>query len=264
MGRHGKRQIRECTYCGKQRPITRDHVVPKCLFPGPVPNDMPIVPACQPCNQELAQHQDYLRDMLICDFRCSDHPAARAILEGPVRRAIQTNRSLVARTVRDGIRKESLYTLGGIYLGDGYVIPTEQPRLNHIFRMMVRGLYYSKFGRRLPEDYAVSVKYQDVKRPLALREAWNTLMSLPGYNGPFQWGDGVFTCLFLQALEDPALTAWLLVFYGGFGVLVHTSPPTKKRLSWIASLNCSVAHRSSIAIWTHKYRKIFMVEVRGT
>lgn len=70
-----------CAYCGDVRNLTRDHVIPRCLFPRPLPAAMLTVPACRSCNQRKAKHDDFLRDVLVTDIAAEDNAAAQAVFE---------------------------------------------------------------------------------------------------------------------------------------------------------------------------------------
>src|SRR5689334_19265201 len=98
-----------CAYCGERRSTpTGDHVLPLALFPDPkLPDrELIIVPACEVCNKALAKHQDFLRDWLVTDFRCSSHPAARQLLEGPVSRSVGYKSSKLAKAAQQEGRQE--------------------------------------------------------------------------------------------------------------------------------------------------------------
>ena len=187
-----------CVYCGIRPGTTEDHVVPLSLFPDPKPprSKLLIVPACPECNNtRLAHHQDYLRDLLVVEMGASAHPAARAVFNGAARRAMETNRSEVARAIKEGIPLEPLITREGDYLGDKYVLSIEQERTDAVFGLMVRGLYYISFGKRLPDDYSISISYIDRRSPLGLKVVWDSMWKA-GVKESFSLGDGVFHCLF--------------------------------------------------------------------
>lgn len=65
MARQGRRHVKQCAYCGHRKPSTRDHVVPRCLFPRPLPVKIITVPACDECNGRKSRHDDFLRDLLV-------------------------------------------------------------------------------------------------------------------------------------------------------------------------------------------------------
>jgi hypothetical protein len=41
-----KKTVDVCVYCGQQAELTREHVVPQCLFPKPLPSNMVTVGTC--------------------------------------------------------------------------------------------------------------------------------------------------------------------------------------------------------------------------
>lgn len=151
-------QTQMCVYCNKRPATTVDHVVPLCLFAPPLPLDMVTVPACQPCNVAKSKNDDYFRDMLIVDMFCVDHPVAQCLLAGKMRRSMQRNRSRVAREAVAQQRMESFYSAGGVYLGDVHAVKFEDARVQDIYSMMVRGLYYKILKKRLPDNYAFEIQ----------------------------------------------------------------------------------------------------------
>jgi hypothetical protein len=48
-----------CTYCGGPEE-TRDHVPSRVLLDEPYPDNLPVVPCCWSCNNELARDEEYL------------------------------------------------------------------------------------------------------------------------------------------------------------------------------------------------------------
>jgi hypothetical protein len=57
-----------CPYCGEKTILTRDHVIPQCLYANGVPANSPKIYACSMCNNILKSRLDvYIRDFLITD-----------------------------------------------------------------------------------------------------------------------------------------------------------------------------------------------------
>lgn len=133
---------------------------------------------------------------------------------------------MVAKAAQQKGRLEPFYTSGGIYLGAAYTIPVDGEVINYLFSMMARGLYYSRFGHRLPDDYSVEVTGTDPKDPLALPRLWEDIQKI-GFNGPYRFGDNVCICFWNCDAKDPAQTLWLLIFYEGIGIELRTLPPEK-------------------------------------
>ena len=83
----------------------------------------------------------------------------------------------------------------------------------------MRGLYYKLTGRFLPQD----VKF-DVRRLRAdeFNKSWEKLKEI-GYT-LYRLGEDVFTCIFIYAEEEPAISSWWLWFYDSVCVYVTTAP----------------------------------------
>lgn len=221
MKKRRAKKVELCVYCGLNPATTRDHVVAKCLFDGPLPSNMVTVPACGSCNGDKARNDDYLRDMLVVDSHCSEHPVAQALLKGKVTRALRRNRSELLRNVLPKARMEPTRTPGGLYLPPSYSFPLDGERVNRIFRTVASGLYYRIRQERLPDDYVFEVSRVYQRHVM---DMWNEFRRLKA-NGPYGLGD-VFGCLFLYGTEDPGVTRWLMWFYGGAFIMVSTDQST--------------------------------------
>jgi hypothetical protein len=82
-----------CLYCGGEK-TTRDHAPSKVLLDTPLPADLPVVGACQPCNEGFSQDEEYLACLLDCAISGTTEPdklrrsnVARKLREQPALRA---------------------------------------------------------------------------------------------------------------------------------------------------------------------------------
>jgi hypothetical protein len=216
-----QRKSREqpCVYCGQLAACTRDHVVPKALFPGPLPVEMMTVPACYACNQRKADLDTYLRDFLTADLSSYWNPTARTILEGKVRRSVQKNRSVLWRRARAETRWVDVNSPGGIYLGTLPAMPLDGGRLNGALTIVVKGLYAHWFQKRLHDDCEFDIGRVD---PLLVEQRWESLTQ-PGSLGPFLIGKDVFLCVLFVASNDPLVIHWLLGFYVSVFFVITTT-----------------------------------------
>ena len=207
-----------CVYCGVNEGVTDDHVIPKCLFVPPLPNNMVVVPACRPCNEEKGGDDTYLRDMLVVDWENDPHPLAQGDLKGKVIRAIGRNRSHLVRDGRQTRRPTPVTTPAGLYLGTAPAIPMDPARIDRIFGRIVRGLYYRLYAEnRLPIDTAFEVgKVHPMKKQELLE-----FLGRKGGMGYHSLGDP-FDCAFNIAKDEPSVSYWLLRFMNVF-VLVFTN-----------------------------------------
>src|SRR4051812_32449628 len=92
-----RRRTGICAYCGESGNITRDHVIPRCLFPRPLPQDMLTVPACDSCNGRKSRHDDFLRDILVTDIAATESPVAQELFRVKVLSSHQQGKSLASR-----------------------------------------------------------------------------------------------------------------------------------------------------------------------
>ena len=201
-----------CAYCGCQsEKMEREHVVPKLLFPKPLPQIMVTVPACGKCNDEKKEDDEYLRDFLVIDHENS----GVSVIEGPLKekliRAAGRGQSLLARDVRDKTQLLPVHSPGGLYLGRALGVPVDHVRANRLFSRIVRGLHFKLYNRRLPDD----VKFE-VRRlyPQSKQHVVNTLVQM-GVQECRSIGDS-FQCMHGIDAKDPTVTYWLMRFFNIF------------------------------------------------
>src|SRR5215212_9888063 len=82
-----------CVYCGGV-PSTRDHVPSKVLLDEPFPANLPVVPACQDCNNGFSSDEQYLACLLECAITGSPDPTS--VRREKVRRMLCENTSLAS------------------------------------------------------------------------------------------------------------------------------------------------------------------------
>lgn len=82
----------------------------------------------------------------------------------------------------------------------------------------------SKHFNYFYENYLENFKV-DVRRLSAtdFSKIWDELQRI-GYNGPYNLGKDVFTCIYVYAAEEPALSFWWMWFYDSICVYVKTEP----------------------------------------
>ncbi len=218
-----------CVYCGSEPGVTRDHVIPQCLFLKPLPAYMPTVPACDPCNKKKGRNDDYLRDMMATHILADGHPVAEALRTTKIKRAVYRNRSAYMREAQAKGRLRPMYSPAGLYLGQHIAIPLDGGRLRRMLTTIVRGLCFERLGVRLPNNCPFVVEYLQPKATNELRSIFANM----GAVGPLVLGDGVFACMFMTTKEDPTLACWLMSFYGGVSLFVSTGhvPPAYRAAS---------------------------------
>jgi len=221
MNKQSKPKI--CPYCGKRvEKLTKDHIVSRGLFVQPYPDNLPTVRVCYPCNQEKGYNEDYLRDFLILNMEAGSSTIARTLVDTTLTRSIQSkehgNTSKVAHAVATQSRLVALTTQRGIIWGHAYQVPIERERIRAVITAMVKGFYFKKFGKILPETHTVNMVWiSSEKVPVS----WD----MPSLKGAQRKNLGqVFSYQYL-ATEDKLITTWQLLFYQSILFQIVTYPP---------------------------------------
>jgi hypothetical protein len=230
MSKQGKPQIRECSYCGVVAEVSKDHVIPRCLFRQPYPPNLITVKACYECHNAKSLNDDFLRDMLTVDIYGIQSPIAKAIFLEKVLSSARQGSSDLARSFAAKAHIEPIYSNGGIYLGDATVVHLDENRVTNVFSTIVRGLYYDARKQRLPIDYVYQVRRY---HPFEYQAVWDQFKKL-SLNGPRILGD-VFGCVFASAQEDPFTSYWLLWFYERILVTVWAGNPAFEDIYTVAA-----------------------------
>jgi hypothetical protein len=216
----GKVSFDTCVYCGDQKELTREHVVPQCLFPKPLPSIMVTVGTCFECNNGKSSDDAYLRDFLVADMAAGKSPVAQQLRTGKFKRSVQTKRSEIAKVALNRAYRKPRHTPGGIYLGSPIAVPVDQRRLERSFERMVRGLYYHVWKDHLPRDYTFEISRID---GFQTAEIWSQ-MRQTGANIAAIRPD-VFVCQYAFDIKYHAMSRWLLLFYNTIIIEVLTLPP---------------------------------------
>jgi hypothetical protein len=174
---------------------------------------------CECNNVNKSGGDTFLRDFLITDLHCSDHPAAQSLLKGEMGRAMRSNRSDFARAAVPKARPAPLFTSTGLYVGECFTAPLDGERINRIFATITRGLYFKVFRRILPADTQFEVRRQD---PRYIGELLNLVQPPDVWCRPPSLGD-VFTCVYVIGPPEKAQSIWVMQFYGGMYISVLTA-----------------------------------------
>lgn len=213
-----------CTYCGSEREVTEDHIIPQCLWTGRVPKKVPKVPACRQCNHILKSVLDaYLRDLLITDRHAAMSPIAQE-LHAKYIRSVLTNKSRMDRDYRERGTVIAKVSPSGLFAGYGLISRAVNERTEQILTMMVRGLHQYYLDVSLPPDTSFTIirlfekeHFEEVSQMIDLLDG--------GYE---MIGNGdVFSCAYASAsrIGFPHIGFWELVFYRRVAFAVMTRLP---------------------------------------
>lgn len=197
-----------CPYCGERAILTRDHVIPQCLYTDGAPGNSPKIYACSRCNNILKSRLDaYIRDFLIMDIRGSEHPVAKRLFP-KLARSVSRNQSEFARDAKS-FHLIPRFTPGGLFAGFAYAVQLPNDSICDGIAMMTRGLYCFYTRQILPRNITMQVHRQwDMQK---LEPEIQMLFKLGAVYKPA--GDGeVFECIYIIAPERPTASLWFLSF----------------------------------------------------
>jgi hypothetical protein len=219
MVKKGKIKIKICVYCSQLKEVSKDHVVPKCLFTQPYPPNLISVPACDDCNREKSLNDDYLRDFLVTDNYVNQSPVAQQIFHQKMLSSQRQGSSVIAREAVSKARLEPLYTKGGIYMGDFHTVVVDAKRIETIFKTLVKGLYYNSQKKLFPDGYVFELRRHF---PWDFQSVWAAMSKL---TPRIRTLGNVFGCAFQKAEEDAFTTLWLFWFYERIAFSVSATHP---------------------------------------
>jgi hypothetical protein len=214
-----RRRKGTCAYCGKHCKITSDHVIPKALFPRPLPTQMVTVSACHDCNSKKSKHDDFLRDLLTTDIAGNQSPIANSIFRDKVLSSHRQRKSLLSRIALNEAKRVQIISKSNLYYGDCYAVTFDLARAVEMFSFIVRGLNYKLRGVVLPSDCEFKVNRlvdKDINK-------WRDFFLQNGRN-IFVVQEGIFWCEYQYADFDETPTFWMLTFYDRIFYRVITVP----------------------------------------
>jgi hypothetical protein len=136
-----------CVYCtvpGSSE--IGDHVIAREFFPRERRSGLPIVPACEACNNEKSKLELYAT--AVVPFG-GTHADADAILSTMVEPRLSKNAKL-AKSLAEGTEHHYTSSDGGRSWDVQMVLPFDGERLARLFQMITRGLVYWEWGWHVP------------------------------------------------------------------------------------------------------------------
>jgi len=210
-----------CAYCGvMDRPITRDHVVPKALWKDqPLPPSLITVPSCSECQAEWDQDATYFRNLIVLCSDPVDHAAIADLALGAIKRSVHrpAGRRDYADITRNAV--PGYQQFGTSILEPAVRIDVESRRFDRTPEKIVRGLFFFRNGFPVPTNYEVRIfpgsgfwQEEGFAEILATMEPWKCM------------GDNIFAMRATRDTVDNNITFWLMRFYNSSGILGYTWP----------------------------------------
>lgn len=123
-----------CSYCG-QRPGTRDHVPSKVLLDEPFPENLPVVPCCDSCNQGFSRDEEYIACLLECVLNGTTDVDK---LKRPKIKRLLTDKPFLQKRIQDAIT----------HVNGEILFNVETERLKNVLIKLAKG--HAKFENSQP------------------------------------------------------------------------------------------------------------------
>lgn len=216
-----KKQL--CYLCGVEA-STFDHIPPKCLFPKNFQYKGIKVPACKRCNNKSSKDDEYLRD---CFAITGQNKEARQVFLERVRPSYIRLYSRIQKVTKhqrilNSMARIDLKTPGGIFLGKVTAMKMKGDRIESSLKRILKGIYFSRYKKSIPDSYTFKVYFQPVDIGLELLNEAKKKGALNA--GRF---GNVFSYMGFGIKEDEFVGIWWLSFYQTHGAIVIVDSPSK-------------------------------------
>jgi hypothetical protein len=224
-----------CTFCGHRRLLTKDHIPPKCLFgsKGNLPSDLITVPACEDCNLKTSGDDEFLRLNLAPMLEASGHPVARSLVPTIARSLGRPEAIGFAKSFLQNVTLVRTFTYSGIYVGKMPAMRIDHVRLMRIVEKIVRGLFVTEYGKRLPQSSVVLSIFTNVfQRHIRGDEfeVWRHQVRellAGGYEREVGRRTLIYRCN--RHPKRVFWSVWALTFYGNLHFVAFTNTPLQLR-----------------------------------
>ncbi len=141
-----------CYLCGKSDPNIDEHVVADCLLPKPATGNInPIIlRAHKACSDAYSMDEEYLRGLV--EGAAGDFDGGHVLHEKHVRSMFRPASQAYRDSLFRHARIVNLETHGGIFLGPGLALRSDNRRLRRIGRKIGRGILFRDQGVYAPDE----------------------------------------------------------------------------------------------------------------
>jgi len=215
------KKVGTCALCGKDRPVTREHVPPKNLFLAPRPRNTITVPVCEECNHGYHLDDEYFRVYVAAGAQPGT-PLWRLWEQKIVGSSFVRGGGLKGRLnddrarLREHHKREPLRTFDGDVVAEE-LVPLAQPfnasRINAVVEKIVRCLHFARGGAPLSPRAVLKVDVAPLT-PADECTLYDNRSGCVGHDDEF---------VFWRESLGSARARWLLGFYRHHAFTVHVN-----------------------------------------
>lgn len=195
-----------CVYCCERPATTADHIFAREFFLPSTRDNLPQVPACEPCNNEKSKLEHYLTAVLPFGGRHADaHENLVNLVPGRLAKNLRLNRELHAGRGRIWYFEHGLFQ-------QTMTLPIEPNKVSGFFSYAARALAWHHWKTYLlPEHKSEALLLSHFGR-----DYFGRIFTMNAANRVQQdLGNRAVSYGGVQAVDTPQLTLWRIQLYGG-------------------------------------------------
>lgn len=154
LGKRKKPRVGSCAYCGREGPITDDHIPPKGLFPVTLQKSLLKIPSCSVCNNGCSKDDEYLRTIIALSANSHRDEALDQVSSTTVRSLARPEASRFREAIMTGLQETFIQNECGVFV-PATLGSVDLTRLDRAITRIIKGLFYAENGCRLPDNYRV-------------------------------------------------------------------------------------------------------------
>jgi hypothetical protein len=138
---------RPCVYCGAEDGSTLDHIPPRGFFPESVSSDVNLitVPCCESCRLKDQRDDEFIRNIFVSLQQTEDHPTIAQDVSKRRDRSFMRDPSQLLR-LADIMKQVDVVTPTGIYVGRGFAMNLDDPRMHRFVERVSRAVLHDAHG----------------------------------------------------------------------------------------------------------------------
>lgn len=207
---------KSCYLCGAtDKLFTKDHVIPKVLFPEPRPNNLITEDACERCNNGFSK-DDALFAVYLSAALGGNDSAKWVWVNKAVNSILAGSRALATQLVEDSTKKQILTEIG---IAEVDILKIPEDRLQRILSRIAKGLI-----RHLDLTFDYKNLEFDLQRLWPTTDSAELIQEAAKKMSYFERGDGVFRCLYGFTPDEPRHAMFVFLFYDSVGFVVTGKP----------------------------------------
>lgn len=215
MAKHRKNsKLGECVYCGREALLTDDHIPPRTLYPESIWSRLLKIPSCFKCNNGASKDDEYLRTIIGLSAKGERDEILKPISDAAARALVRPEAAGFRQSIVKDIKEAFISGPAGI-LVPALVGTVDLLRFDRVISRIIKGLFYTERGVRLPSTYlVVSYSMAGLTRvPTAVGRPFRAIIELLMAREPKYVGGPQFVFWSDYDSSDANQSTWLLVIH---------------------------------------------------